>query len=105
MSDAARDYFKQWLSPGVLMGLILWLLSVSGAWFRLESLENKFVQLSADVRASTQADQEAAKETVRYQEKVANLIARIESLERFREAQSDYNASTMSTLAVLKKGS
>lgn len=104
MSDAARDYFKQWMTPGVIMGLIGWLALGAGAWFRLASLETKFSQLSADVRASTQADQEAALQTVRYQEKVANLIARIESLERFREAQTDYNASTMSTLAVLKKG-
>lgn len=41
---------------------------------------------------------------MRYQERVANLLARVESLERFREAQNDYNASTMATLAVLKKG-
>lgn len=104
MSDAARDFLKAWLSPGVIMGLIGWLALAAGAWFRLSALERGFTQLAADVRLSTQADQEAALQTVRYQEKVANLIARIESLERFREAQNDYNASTMSTLAVLKKG-
>lgn len=105
MTETTRDYIKQWLSPGVIMGLIGWLAIAAGAWFRLSALEAKFTQLSADVRESTRADQEAALQTVRYQEKVANLIARIESLERFREAQNDYNANTLSTLAVLKKGS
>lgn len=104
MSDTAKDYLKQWLTPGVIMGLIGWLALGAGAWFRLSAVEKQLIELSGDVRASTKADQEAAIQTVRYQEKVSNLIARIESLERFREAQTDYNASTMTTLAVLKKG-
>lgn len=104
MTDRAQEYFRQWLSPGVIMALLGWLVLGAGAWFRLSALEDKLAQLSADVQASTKADQDAARETVRYQERVANLLARVESLERFREAQNDYNASTMATLAVLKKG-
>ena len=98
-----KDYWRQWLSPGIVLSVLGWGVLLVGAWFRLEGVERKIVELSVDVKAATSANQSAEKESVRYQERLGNLLSRVESLERFREAQSDYNASTMSTLAVLKK--
>lgn len=100
-TEATKDYLRQWASPGVVMGLVAWLVIGVGAWYRLSSLEGKFADLSTDVRAATKSNQEAEKESIRLQADLKNALVRIESLERFRDAQQDYNASTMTSLAVL----
>lgn len=104
MTDSLKEWGKQWLSPGVIMGILGWAVLAVGVWYRVEALEGAIVRLSTDVKASTQAHQEAEKESIRLNDQVGFLKSRLESLERFREAQTDYNAATMSTLAVLKKG-
>lgn len=104
MNEHAKEYWRQWLSPGVVMGLVGWALLAIGAWYRLTALENKFVDLSTQVERATSANQQAKEETIRYQEQLKNALARIDSLERFKDAQGDYNTSFMTSLAVLKKG-
>lgn len=103
MTERVSEYWRQWLSPGIVMGVIGWLLLLVGAWYRLSALEGKFSELSSIVTKAAEANQEAEKESIRYQEQLRNLETRLGALERFRDAQTDYNASTMATLAVLKK--
>jgi hypothetical protein len=103
MTERTKEWIAQWLSPPIIMGILGWLVLAFGAWYRLGTLEGAFVKLSIDVQTLIHSNQEAEKESIRTQDKVSNAMARIESLERFREAQTDYNASTMAALAVLKK--
>lgn len=84
MSEAAKEYAKQWISPGVIMGILGWLVLLGGAWYRLTALEGKVADLSADVKASTRADQEAEKEAVRYQENVKYLTNELDKAQRIQ---------------------
>ena len=102
MTDRAKEWLSQWLSPGVIMGVLGWLVIVVGAWYRLSTLEATVINLATEVKASAHVTQEAKEEAIRLQERMGTALARIDSLERSREAQTDYNAATMSQLAVLK---
>ncbi len=101
MSETAREYLKQWLSPGVILGIIGWIFLLGVGSNRLSGLEAKVGELQAAIQASTAANQSATVELVRYQERVASLAARLAQVEDFKTTQEQINVRVFSTLSKL----
>lgn len=101
MNDRVRDYFQQWLSPGVILGVIGWIFLLGVGSNRLASLEAKMGELKAEISASTSANQSATVELVRYQERVASLAGRLAVLEEKMANQEQINTRVFSGLAKL----
>lgn len=112
MSDAVRDYFKQWLSPGIVLGVIGWVFLLGVASVRLSSLESQVGDLKAAVEASDKAarngvidelkaNNAAVVELVKYQERIAALQSRFDVLEDKMATQESINVRVFSGLAKL----
>lgn len=103
MTERARDWFQSWLTPGVLINVIGFLLLLGGGWVRLERLE-KQVEKAQDQIESLQVNgrndaQNWALELVRYQERVSALSDRLRSLETFKIDQEQINTGLFSRIA------
>lgn len=101
MAERIAEYFKQWLSPGVVLGIIGWIFLLGVGSNRLAGLEVQFAKLQATVEAAAQANQTATVELVRYQERVAALQARLALVEDFKITQEQVNVRVFSTLSKL----
>lgn len=112
MTEKSREYWQQWLTPGVIINFVAVLILIGGAWVRLSSLEAQVTKMQGQIEAlqvanqATQttnqaATQSAAIELVRYQERVATQAARISVLEDFKNTQEQVNVRVFSTLSKL----
>ena len=108
MTERTSNWLQQWLSPHVIISVIGFLALLGGGWVQLGGVVAQVATLNTEVASLKTAllvtAKDSAIETTKLQDEVRSANHRIDSLERFREAQTDYNAATMSTLAVLKKG-
>lgn len=113
---------RQWMTPGLIKEVVVAILMIGGTiWTiqskvdilrkdndRLEAQLNEqaknFKDSIADLRGDLKSLQAAQGDVIRAQERMAALTARIESLESFQAAQTDYNTKFLTSLAVLKKG-
>lgn len=113
---------RQWLTPGFLKEVVVAVLMIGGTiWTiqskvdvlrkdndRLEAQLTKqaetFEKSIEDLRGDLKSLQQAQGDVIRAQERMAALTARIESLESFQAAQTEYNTKFLTSLAVLKKG-
>lgn len=101
MSDAVRDYLKQWLSPGVVLGVVGWIFLLGVASVRLSSLEGKVGELQSTVLDATRANQGATIELVRYQERLEAVKSRLAVLEDKVSTQEQINVRVFSALSKL----
>lgn len=101
MTEKAVEYLKQWLSPGIILGVLGWIFLLGVASMRLNGLESKVVELQAAIEKSTMANQDATVELVRYQERVASLGGRLAVLEEKMANQEQINVRVFSGLAKL----
>jgi hypothetical protein len=95
------EYFKQWLSPGIVLGIIGWVFLLGVGSNRLEGLEKQVAELQVAISASTVSNQNATVELVRYQERIASLTARLAQIEDFKTTQEQINVRVFSGLAKL----
>jgi len=101
MGDRAMEYLKQWISPGVILGVVGWIFLLGVASMRLNGLETKVGELQAAIEKSTTANQTATVELVRYQERVSSLGGRISVMEEKMANQEQINVRVFSGLAKL----
>lgn len=105
MTEKAREYWQQWLTPGVIINFVAVLILIGGATVKLSNLETQVTKMQGQIetlQATGQASaQSAAIELVRYQERVATQAARISVLEDFKNTQEQVNVRVFSTLSKL----
>lgn len=101
MPEKVIEYFKQWLSPGIVLGIIGWVFLLGVGSNRLEGLEKQVAELQVAISASTVSNQNATVELVRYQERIASLTARLAQIEDFKTTQEQINVRVFSGLAKL----
>lgn len=101
MNETARDYVKQWFSPGVILGVVGWIFLLGVGSNRLAGLESKVGELQIAIQSSTSANQNSTVELVRYQERVASLTSRLEQVESFKSMQEQVNVRVFSALSKL----
>ena len=105
MSERVMEYFKQWLSPGVVLGIIGWIFLLGVGSNRLSGLESQVGELKKTIQdstaESTKSNTQATVELVRYQERVAAMQARLAVLEDKVSTQEQINVRVFSTLSKL----
>jgi hypothetical protein len=105
MTEKSREYWQQWLSPGVIINLVAVLILIGGAAVKLSNLEAQVTKMQGQIEVFQTATQVAAQssaiELVRYQERVATQAARISVLEDFKNTQEQVNVRVFSTLSKL----
>lgn len=101
MTERAKSYFQQWLSPGVILGVIGWIFLLGVGSNRLASLEITIGELKTAIAASTAANQSATVELVRTQERLASANSRLAVLEEKMANQEQINVRIFSGLAKL----
>ena len=85
MTERTRDWLSRWLEPHTLITLASFLILLGVAWHRLGAVEDQ-------LKVNTSANQTAALELVRYQERISYLSDRIGALETKISDQDKINA-------------
>ena len=99
--DTVKEYLKQWLSPGVILGVVGWIFLLGVASVRLSSLETQVAELKATIVDGAKDSRDATVELVRYQERINFLTSRVQQVEDFKTVQEQVNVRVFSGLAKL----
>lgn len=121
LTERMKDSVKAWLTPGLIIQMVGILLMLGGAWavstYRLDHQDARYQELKSaiadqgkaikdqvdELRAEVREVKNAQADVVRAQERMEALKGRVDILERFTEAQTQFNAMLAARVARLER--